>query len=164
MPAHATLSATDAEAFLFREARLLDTWNLRAWQELLADDMVHWVPVNDEASDPRNHLSIVYDDRKRVDSRIWRMLESGLNHTQEPRSVTLRFISNVESEDGPDPARSSYAVICCSMSFARVRSGGVSRLISIPHAASIVFVQAKPAGKLPARKSRSSYWMRACRR
>ena len=98
MPVQATLSAAEAEAFLFREARLLDTWDLRAWQDLLTDDMVHWVPVNEDDPPPNEHLAVVYDDRARVEGRIWRLLESDLNHTQEPRSTTLRFISNVECE------------------------------------------------------------------
>jgi 3-phenylpropionate/cinnamic acid dioxygenase small subunit len=127
MPAHAALSATEAEAFLFREARLLDTWDLRAWQALLTDDMVHWVPVNDDAPEPREHLAIVYDDREHVDSRIWRLLESGLNHTQEPRSLTLRFISNVECEEGPAPGE---ALVRCNLLLYEFRSGAQRRTVA----------------------------------
>ena len=120
------LTALEAQAFLYRESRLLDAWDLRAWQALLTEDMVHWVPVNDDESEPDQHLAIVYDDRARVDGRVWRLLESGMNHTQDPRSKTLRFISNVECEDGPTAGE---AIVRCNLLLYEYRSGGSRRNI-----------------------------------
>jgi benzoate/toluate 1,2-dioxygenase beta subunit len=127
MPVRASLSAAEAEAFLFREARLLDTWELLAWQDLLTDDMLHWVPVNEETAEPKAQLSVIYDDRAKIEGRIWRLLESGLNHTQEPRSTTLRFISNVECEDGPAPGD---VLVRCNLLLYEFRSGAQRRSIA----------------------------------
>jgi 3-phenylpropionate/cinnamic acid dioxygenase small subunit len=99
----ATLDTLDAERFLSREARLLDAADYRAWLDLTTDDVVYWVPVNDAEASPDEHLSIVYDDRRRLETRIWRILDSGLNHAQDPRSSTLRFVTNVEVEAAEAP-------------------------------------------------------------
>lgn len=123
----ALLTTIEAEAFLYREARLLDAWDLRGWQALLTDDMVHWVPVNVDEAEPDFHLAVVYDDRKRIDGRIWRLLESGMNHTQEPRSSTLRFLSNVECENAPQPGES---IVRCNLLLYEYRSGGARRSIA----------------------------------
>jgi benzoate/toluate 1,2-dioxygenase beta subunit len=129
MAVRAPLTAAEAEAFLYREARLLDAWDLRGWQDLLTDNMVHWVPVNVDEAEPKAHLSIVYDDRASIDGRIWRLLESGLNHTQEPRSETLRFLSNVECEEGASP---DEAIVRCNMLLYEYRSGAQRRNVA-PH-------------------------------
>jgi 3-phenylpropionate/cinnamic acid dioxygenase small subunit len=104
-----TLNESEAARFLYREARLLDEWDYRAWQKLLTADVVYWVPVNDGSVDPLEHLSIVYDDRKNLDTRIWRLLESGLNHSQDPRSATVRYVTNVECDE---PSGTDFPVRC----------------------------------------------------
>jgi 3-phenylpropionate/cinnamic acid dioxygenase small subunit len=125
-----TMGPVEAEQFLFREARLLDAGDRRSWQELTTDDVVYWVPVNDAESLPDEHLSIVFDDRRRLDTRIWRVAESGLNHAQDPQSSTVRFISNVEVE-GADVG--DEVVVRCNMLLYEYRSGGQRRNIA-PHA------------------------------
>jgi benzoate/toluate 1,2-dioxygenase beta subunit len=123
----ATMGALEAEQYLFREARLLDAGDLRAWLALTSDDVIYWIPVNDADSVPDQHLSIAYDDRRRLDTRIWRILESGLNHAQDPRSVTMRFISNVEVE--PVDANGEVRVRCYLL-LHEYRSGAQRRAIT----------------------------------
>jgi benzoate/toluate 1,2-dioxygenase beta subunit len=121
------LEAGEAERFLYREARLLDSGALRAWLDLTTDDVVYWVPVNDADADPQQHLAIAYDDRRRLDTRIWRILESGLNHAQDPRSATLRVISNVEVEAAAAP---DEVALHCNLVLYEYRSGAQRRNVA----------------------------------
>ena len=83
------------ETFLYREARLADENRYDDWLQLWTDDAIYWVPVNVDDYDPEQHLSIIYDDRERLQDRIDR-LNSGAAWAQTPRSRMRRIISNVE--------------------------------------------------------------------
>jgi 3-phenylpropionate/cinnamic acid dioxygenase small subunit len=98
MTTRVSIARAEAEDFLFKEARLLDNNELYEWKDMMTDDVIYWVPVNDDNSDPRFHLSAVWDDKANLTGRIWRIVESGLNHTQDPPSSMIRFVSNVEVE------------------------------------------------------------------
>lgn len=82
------------EAYLHHEAALLDAVDLDAWLGMFADDGVYWVPSRRDYSDPRRHVSIVYDDKARLTARVRRLL-SGKEYAQEPPSVTCRQLSNL---------------------------------------------------------------------
>lgn len=83
------------EQLLFEEARLLDERNFDAWLDMLSDDFIYWVPCGFGELDPDRRVSIAYDDRKRMEERVWR-LQSGLAHSQLPPSRTQHLISNIE--------------------------------------------------------------------
>lgn len=85
------------EAFLFREARLLDEHRYEEWLELwyTEGDICYWVPCNADDIDPKTHVSLVYDNRARLAERITR-LRSPAAHSQDPPSRTARIISNIE--------------------------------------------------------------------
>lgn len=83
------------EAFLYQEARYINENKLVEWLELFTDDCKYWVPCNDNDIDPETHVSIIYDDRKRLEERVWR-LETGLAYGQQPQSKTRHLITNVE--------------------------------------------------------------------
>ena len=91
----------EAEQFLYREARLADTHALDAWEALWTDDAVYYVPVDDDA-DPRTHMSIIFDNRSRIATRI-KQLHTGRRHAQRPASRLVRTVSNVEVLPGTDP-------------------------------------------------------------
>ena len=90
----------DLERFLFREARLMDSWRLQEWLALWDDDaeIRYWVPCGHDDVDPDREVSIVYDDRSRLRDRVHR-LESSSVHAQDPRSRLSRVIGNVELVD-----------------------------------------------------------------
>ena len=89
-------------AFLYREARLADEARYAEWLALWTDDGVYWVPATtDPAADPQRHLSHVYDNRARLETRV-KLLLTGARHSQEPASRMRRLISNVEVGDGED--------------------------------------------------------------
>lgn len=83
------------EQFLFMEARLQDTHAYDEWAELWTDDAIYWIPANGSDSDPERQMSIVYDNRSRINIRV-EQLKTGRRHTQTPRSELARLISNVE--------------------------------------------------------------------
>src|SRR5262250_1073122 len=82
--------------FLYREARLADEARYAEWLALWTDDGVYWVPATtDPAADPDKHLSHVYDNRARLETRV-KMLETGVRWSQAPASLMRRLVSNVE--------------------------------------------------------------------
>lgn len=108
----AALLHREVEAFLFREAGLLDGGELDAWLELFAEDATYWVPRGDGGGDPEDALAIVRDRVPQLRERVWR-LGNGVAHAQEPRSRTARIVGNVcASEDGDGIDATSTFVLC----------------------------------------------------
>jgi len=90
------------ESFLYREARLMDEHAYDEWLGLWAeDDALYWIPCNEDDFDPERHVSIVYENRARLEDRIAR-LKSGAAYAQDPKSRLSRVVSNVEIEDEND--------------------------------------------------------------
>jgi 3-phenylpropionate/cinnamic acid dioxygenase small subunit len=94
----------EVEQFVYGEARLADEGAYDAWESLWTDDAVYWVPANGDATDPETQMSIIYDNRSRIATRI-KQLNTGKRHAQTPPSRLRRIVSNVElldHEDGGD--------------------------------------------------------------
>jgi benzoate/toluate 1,2-dioxygenase beta subunit len=90
------------ENFLYREARLMDENAYEEWLGLWASGEIrYWVPSNLDEADPGQHVSIIYDDRKRLEARIKR-LASGSAFAQDPKSRMRRVVSNIEIEEAAD--------------------------------------------------------------
>lgn len=86
---------SEVEEFLFRDAELLDTWQLRAWFERFTVDCRYHVPTTDRPDgDPETDLSFVWDDWFLLSQRIESILD-GTAWAESPRSTTHRMISNV---------------------------------------------------------------------
>ncbi len=82
--------------FLYREARLADEARYAEWLALWTDDAVYWVPATtDPHADPEQHLSHVFDNRTRLETRI-KLLLTGHRYSQEPPSIMRRLVSNIE--------------------------------------------------------------------
>jgi 3-phenylpropionate/cinnamic acid dioxygenase small subunit len=80
---------------LEREARLLDQLRYEDWLALYTTECIYWVPSTPAAGDPRREISVMFDDRRRLEDRIYR-LRTGFAWSQAPASRTVRMISNVE--------------------------------------------------------------------
>jgi 3-phenylpropionate/cinnamic acid dioxygenase small subunit len=94
----------EAEQFIYREARLADELLYEEWEALWTDDAVYWVPANGDDIDPTKQMSVLFDNRSRIATRI-KQLQTGKRHSQNPASRLRRLISNVElleSEDDGD--------------------------------------------------------------
>jgi benzoate/toluate 1,2-dioxygenase beta subunit len=89
----------ECRALLEREARLLDQGRLEDWLALYAEKCVVWVPATPRPGDPRREATVYFDDRKRLEDRIFR-LRTGSAWSQVPPSRTVRLVSNVEVFEG----------------------------------------------------------------
>jgi 3-phenylpropionate/cinnamic acid dioxygenase small subunit len=97
--ARAVTDAAAREAFrmlLEREARLLDQLRYEDWLALYTAECIYWVPSTPNAGDPRREIAVMFDDRRRLEDRIYR-LRTGFAWSQAPASRTVRLITNVEA-------------------------------------------------------------------
>jgi len=81
---------------LEREARLLDQLRYEDWLALYTAECIYWVPSTPDAGDPRREISVMFDDRRRLEDRIYR-LRTGFAWSQAPASRTVRLVTNVEA-------------------------------------------------------------------
>ena len=88
---------------LEREARLLDQLRYDDWLAMYAGECIYWVPATPQAGDPRREISVMFDDRRRLEDRIYR-LRTGFAWSQAPASRTVRLVSNVEVFSTPSDA------------------------------------------------------------
>ncbi|HXX03011.1 MAG TPA: aromatic-ring-hydroxylating dioxygenase subunit beta [Xanthobacteraceae bacterium] len=78
-----------------REGRFLDQLRYDDWLAMYAAECVYWVPSTADAGDPRREIAVMFDDRRRLEDRIYR-LRTGFAWSQAPQSRTVRLITNVE--------------------------------------------------------------------
>jgi len=98
------------EQFLYYEADLMDEHRYDEWLALWTDDALYWVPTGRDEIDPKREISLIYDDRTRLQVRIAR-LKSGFAHAQEPKSRMRRVVSNIvitETENGAILTQSNF--------------------------------------------------------
>jgi benzoate/toluate 1,2-dioxygenase subunit beta len=91
------------EQFVYREARLCDEHRYAEWEALWTDDAVYWVPVDGEGGHPRTTVSIIYDNRSRISTRM-KQVRTGKRYAQAPPSTLRRIIGNVELLGGRENA------------------------------------------------------------
>ncbi len=91
----AAVSLQQAEQFLYREARLADEHRYDEWEALWADEAIYWVPANGDDTDPASQMSIIFDNRARIATRV-AQFNTGKRHAQMPPSRVRRVVSNVE--------------------------------------------------------------------
>ena len=85
----------EVEQFIYREARLQDEHEYDAWEALWTDDAIYWVPSGADDIDPTTTMSIIFDNRSRIGTRI-KQLHTGKRHAQNPASRLRHLITNVE--------------------------------------------------------------------
>lgn len=95
------------------EARLLDQLLFEDWLKLFAPECVYWVPSTPDGGDPRSEIAVMFDDRRRLEDRVFR-LRTGYAWSQAPSSRTSRLICNVEVFNGQIPdqrmVRSNFSI------------------------------------------------------
>jgi 3-phenylpropionate/cinnamic acid dioxygenase small subunit len=104
LPSEADVSPVEkASQFLYHEAALMDAHRFDDWLSLWHPDGLYWVPCNTEDLEPNKSISLIYESRRQLDDRVYR-LKGRHAHAQSPRSRLLRVVSNVTiesvSEDG----------------------------------------------------------------
>jgi 3-phenylpropionate/cinnamic acid dioxygenase small subunit len=109
----------DAQRFLIAEARLLDDRRFDEWEALFTDDGTYWLPIDPER-EAAGSISIIYDDRRRLHERVYRLTQTPVLD-QNPPSRTVHFVSNVEVE----PAGSNGdSTVRCNHLITEMRPGG----------------------------------------
>ena len=88
----------EVEQFIYREARLQDEHQYDEWVALWTDDAIYWVPSGADDIDPTTTMSIIFDNRSRIGTRI-KQLHTGKRHAQNPASRLRHLITNVELLD-----------------------------------------------------------------
>jgi benzoate/toluate 1,2-dioxygenase beta subunit len=104
-----TLALAEAEAFLLHEARLLDEARWDDWLALFTDEATYWVPSQPGQASPHDTVSLIYDDRRLLETRVRRLSNPNI-HAQTPPSRASRIVANVTLE--PDGrARSKLTMV-----------------------------------------------------
>lgn len=85
----------DVEQFLYREARYADESDYDAWEALWTDDALYWVPAGGADVDPQRQMSVIFDNRSRIATRL-KQLRTGKRYAQAPPSDLRRLVSNIE--------------------------------------------------------------------
>ena len=106
------------ESLILHENWLLDRRRFEDWFELYSSECVYWVPQatdmpDPEAGDPQTHVTIAFDDRRRLGDRIaW--LATGLAFSQVPPTHTSHtssgFVRVPTDDDTEFKIRSNFVV------------------------------------------------------
>ena len=97
-PAPTALDLNRCTLFLEHEARLLDEAKFDDWLALFTADAWYWVPSEPGQNNPHDTVSLIYDDRRLLETRV-RRLASPRMYSQEPRSRCSRMVGNVSIEE-----------------------------------------------------------------
>jgi ethylbenzene dioxygenase beta subunit len=102
----------EVQQFLYREARLQDAQEFRAWLDMLTDDIHYWMPARParyrrNARAPLVTDAAYYNDRKEdLELRVART-ETGTCWSEDPATRSAHVVTNIEVEltDNPDEYR-----------------------------------------------------------
>lgn len=109
----------DIEDFLYREADLLDERRFEAWLELLADDLVYFMPIRrnvrlgfeQENTAQGSGISWFDEDKWTLVKRV-EQIRTGIHWAEEPLSRVCHLVSNVQLlEVRPDAAAPEEVVV-----------------------------------------------------
>ncbi len=93
------LTLPEAEAVIYREARMLDEQRFTEWLELFTEDVLYWMPAwkddTTRSSDPDRELSLIYYRGKdNLKDRVDRMT-SGLSPVSRILPRVVHSVTNV---------------------------------------------------------------------
>lgn len=93
----------EIERQLYKEARILDNEDMRAWCDLLADDLLYWMPIRENhlrkhrQPEISAHRCALFDETKEmIDVRL-RRNESGMCWTEDPPTRHVYAVTNIEA-------------------------------------------------------------------
>jgi len=109
------MTRAEAELFIIRELRFIDERHFDDWLALFTPDCLYWLPIIE--SDPAVEPSLIYDDRKRLEERIFRL--TAFPPAQEPGSRTVHNVSNVDVLE----ATGSQLTALCNLTVFELRPG-----------------------------------------
>lgn len=89
------VTRNQCEKLIIKECRLLDEYRFDEFLSLYSNESLYWIPITPGGGDPRIEVSHAFDDRRRLEDRIYR-LRTGYAYSQLPMSRTRRMVSNFE--------------------------------------------------------------------
>ncbi|MEC9481759.1 MAG: benzoate 1,2-dioxygenase small subunit [Halomonas sp.] len=102
-----SMNFLDIQAFVHREARLLDDREWDAWLECYSKNVVFWMPAWDDddrlTGDPQSEISLIYyPNREGLEDRVYRIKTERSGATSIPEPRTTHQVSNLEvlSQEG----------------------------------------------------------------
>jgi 3-phenylpropionate/cinnamic acid dioxygenase small subunit len=113
----------DVEEFLYQEADLLDARDFRGWLDLLAEDLVYFMPIrrnvkfgeHAERENTRQGEGISWfdEDKWTLTKRVEQVL-TGVHYAEEPLSRVSHLVSNVRLLDvSPSVENPAEVVVGC---------------------------------------------------
>jgi 3-phenylpropionate/cinnamic acid dioxygenase small subunit len=106
------LELREAEAFLYHEVKLLDERRLEEWLALFTEDGYYWVPARPGQKDQLDEVSLFFDDREFMATRIRRLRHPNI-HIETPPSRSFHLLGNIRLED--DPPEGADALVSSGM-------------------------------------------------
>lgn len=98
---------SDVADFLYQEAELLDERRLKEWLDLLADDLVYFMPIrrnvkygDEDSENTREGQDVAWfdEDKWTLSKRVDQIL-TGIHWAEEPQSRISHLITNVRVSD-----------------------------------------------------------------
>ena len=128
------MTRAQIEDFLYREARLLDDWDLDTWLTLWAEEGTRYVvPCNDDPDgDPARDLVLIDDDQLRMRLRVER-LNSRKAHREYPHSRTNHQVSNVMVGTAEGSGADAELPVTAAFTVWRFRNGKASYYVGRYH-------------------------------
>lgn len=118
-------------AFVYREAHLLDNWQLDDWLRLFDDEGVYWLPI-EEAGDPRSVSSIIHEDKVGLSLRVEQLMRQN-RVSQSPRSETIHQVTNLQvTAEEPGEVRLSYNLLVLELRSGDWRQRGLGNIRMYP--------------------------------
>lgn len=115
------IAFAEAQAFIWREAELLDTLTYKAWLELWTAEGYYVIPGDRAGGDVTAKLNIVYDDDAMRRMRVKR-LTSGFAMASSPPARTVRSVSRfVVGATGPGAIEVRGAQMLVEYKYERTR-------------------------------------------
>ncbi len=103
----------EVEAWLYREAELLDERRFSAWLDLLSEDVRYWMPLRRNVrageqaareSTREQHDVAWFDEGKETLRKRVQQIETGIHWAEEPLSRLCHLVTNVQilADDGAE--------------------------------------------------------------
>jgi benzoate/toluate 1,2-dioxygenase subunit beta len=83
------------------------------------------VPANGDDIDPTRQMSVIFDNRARISTRL-KQLQTGKRHAQTPKSRVRRLVTNVELL-GPDPEVDGQVLVGANFVVVESRDRGITQ-------------------------------------
>ena len=98
------LLVREVEELLYAELELLDEWRLDEWLELLAEDVVYWMPLRRNVKFGERERELTreqqdvawFDEGKATLTARVKQIQTGIHWAEEPLSRVCHLVSNVQ--------------------------------------------------------------------